>query len=317
MNWKNAFKFQWLSINLWMEVKVFTMTWKSWVHLATVPALTLSLNMSPTPLPHLFQLSWPLCSSSGKPGLLLLQGFVRAHPSAWNAFPPRWGFFLASKSSQWSLLCLILCFRCLLLHNKPPYKFTLLSQWLKQQLFVKTVLQVKWRLLHRLSPFPESDCIQLKALLVCLGSLLHSLLPLDGSLFRALHVTLSRAERSLLPSRSTPRGQALRWPAYQASVCITLANVPLVRAHPWPSLESMWKEITLGVTIWRYPSSEAANLSTPFCPLNPSDSHPSHSPSPKTPSKSHPRRTSSLALRSGSYHLDGVQVWLRCVGTIP
>lgn len=48
----NAFNFQWLSINLWMKVKVYTMTCKSWVDLVTVTALTLSPNVSPTPLPH-------------------------------------------------------------------------------------------------------------------------------------------------------------------------------------------------------------------------------------------------------------------------
>ena len=43
----NAFNFQWLSINLWMKVKVFTMTCKSWVDLATVPALTCLLICPP------------------------------------------------------------------------------------------------------------------------------------------------------------------------------------------------------------------------------------------------------------------------------
>lgn len=46
----SAFNFQWLSINLWMKVRVYTMTCKSWVDLVTVTALTLSPNVSP--LPH-------------------------------------------------------------------------------------------------------------------------------------------------------------------------------------------------------------------------------------------------------------------------
>ena len=247
---------------------------------------------------------------------------MHAHPSAWDAFLPRYGFFLTSKSSQWSLLCLILCFRCLLLHNKPPYKFTLLSQWLKQQLFVKTILQVEWRLLHCPSPFPESDCIQLakSCIQLCwyvLGLFCIASFYLMVHLLEPLHVTLSSEEGSLLPSRSTPRGQAPRWPAYQASVYITFANVPLVKACPWPSPESMWKEITLRVKHLEVSFIGGYQPVYPTLPSEPKWFTSLPLTIPQDPSKSHPRKTSSLALRSGSYHLDAVQVWLRCVGTIP
>lgn len=109
-------------------------------------------------------------------------------------------------------------------------------------------------------------------------------------LLELLHVTLSPEEGSLLPSRSTPRGQAPRWPAYQASVYITFANVPLVKACPCPSPESVWKEITLRVKHLEVSFIRGYQPSTPLCPLNPSDSHPSHSPSPKTPQSLIPGR---------------------------
>lgn len=101
---------------------------------------------------------------------------------------------------------------------------------------------------------------------------------------------------SWLPSRSAPRGQAPRWLAYQASACITLANILLAKASPWPRPEAMWlhRVWTLGgMVCWRLPT-----YSLPLFALAPNYSHPfpckMYSPSPKVSSI----KASSLGLRS-------------------
>lgn len=215
-------------------------------------------------------------------------------------------------------LFLIPYFRCLSVLHKTPLKFSSLDG---NCLFPPPCLS-----------FPRRDCSQLCWYILGLLSVASFYLMIhiperlhSGSSLSSRIVWPCVNHRNLLPSRSTQRGQAPRCQAYQASVCIILANVPLAKASPWPSPESMWRKITQGVNTWGSHSllSYQPRSLPSLCPLAPSTSHPSCLQNtltiPPDPSKSHPIKNFSLV--SGSYHLDCVLVRLRCgcnsLGTAP